>query len=109
MKILALELVGEFSKTQESVDLLIVTYFQRRTPAMSRYLKQKRVTTNIPDQERPQLVMELAAELGTSADLTNFKSVFDRVKTVRDYAGHSARIEALGPDTSSSPSDLSPL
>lgn len=99
LKGLALELVGEFSIAQESVDLLVVRYFEARTPGMMRYLNQKRVTTNIPDQERPRLVQELASELGTSADLAKFKTVFDRVKRVRDYAGHTARIEVVDPDT----------
>ncbi|MEU2120817.1 hypothetical protein [Nocardia niwae] len=99
LRVLVLELVGEFAKTQELVDGLIHTYFQKRTPGMLDYLKQRRVISKIVDDDRPMLTLTLAEELQTVADLTNFSTVYRRVKRVRDYAGHSSRIDVIGPDT----------
>ncbi|WP_280241651.1 hypothetical protein [Nocardia abscessus] len=99
LRVLVLELVGEFARTQELVDGLIHMYFQKRTPGMLDYLKQRRDISKIVDDDRPMLTLTLAEELQTVADLTNFSTVYKRVKRVRDYAGHSSRIDVIGPDT----------
>ncbi|MGW4769841.1 hypothetical protein ACWEO2_17570 [Nocardia sp. NPDC004278] len=99
IRILALELVGRFAKLQETVDALVALYFQKRTPGMLWYLKQKRATSNISDADRPQLVLAIAADLQVAGDRGAFREVFVKVKQVRDYVGHGSRIETPNPDT----------
>lgn len=99
LRVLALELVGEFGKTQELVDGLIHMYFQKRTSGMLDYLEQRRVISKIVDDDHPKLTLTLAEELQTVADLTNFSTVYRRVRRARDYSAHSSRIDVVGPDT----------
>ncbi|WP_062987077.1 hypothetical protein [Nocardia anaemiae] len=99
MRLLTLALMGEFAKVQDVIDALVGMYFERRTPGLQWYLKQKGVPARISDTDRPRLVSSIAEDLGTTGDLTNFRTTFERVKRVRDYAGHSVRIEMLDSDT----------
>ena len=99
MRVLALELVGEFAKAQDAIDMVVRLYFKKRSPGLDWYLRQKRVTTNIADTDRPRLVLSLANELGTSADLSNFSEIYRGIKEIRDHVSHSARTEIIDADT----------
>ncbi|MET9031154.1 hypothetical protein ABZW96_37015 [Nocardia sp. NPDC004168] len=99
MRTLALVLMGEFAKVQDSIDGLVGMYFARRTPGMQWYLKQKGIPSRIRDSERPRLVVSIAADLGTTSDLSNFTETYERLKEIRDYTGHSVRVDFLNSDT----------
>ncbi|NQE72413.1 hypothetical protein NG2371_06898 [Nocardia gamkensis] len=76
MRTLALVLMGEFAKVQDSIDGLVGMYFARRTAGIQWYLKQKGIPSRIRDSERPRLVVSIAADLGTTSDLSNFTETY---------------------------------
>ncbi|MFQ6332048.1 hypothetical protein ACLMAL_38860 [Nocardia sp. CWNU-33] len=96
---MALELVGRFAKLQETIDALVALYFQKRTPGLFWYLKQKRATANISDSDRPKLLLTIADDLQAAGDRSAFSEVFVKVKVIRDYVGHGSRVETPDPDT----------
>lgn len=96
---LALTLVGEFSKLQEAVDGLAAFYTDRKAAGLKRYLHNQGALKRIPDRHRARLVLDVAADLGTDADLTLFADVFHRVKRVRDGIAHAVYTERVDCDT----------
>lgn len=77
---LALELVGEFSKLQDSIDQMVGMYATRRAPSLAALLDDSNILARMSDQQRPRLVTAIALELKTGADVSKFGDVFHRVK-----------------------------
>lgn len=90
--------LGLFSHVQDLVDNVVApTFFRRRIP-MAADVVLKRTISRIKDEERVDLVLAIAAELNTDADLDSFKAVYMRVKRLRDKIAHSARFKAIDED-----------
>lgn len=96
---LALAVVGEFSKVQESIDQLVRVYVEKRASSLAQFLKEQNVLSRIPDQQRPRLVLAIADEFATPSDRARFREVFHRVKQVRDTIAHSAGSNQVDEDT----------
>jgi hypothetical protein len=95
MTALALTVVGEFSKVQESIDELVRVYVWQKAPSLVDFLQDEGVFDRIPDRQRPRFVLKLADELKTTADLSKFTDVFHRVKEVRDHLAHGVNTEPI--------------
>lgn len=97
---LALQFMGEFARLQESIDELVSLYVETKARALVDYLEGRNVLgPNISDTQRVTLVLAMAAELETPGDLSKFRDVFHSAKEMRDFLGHSARMDQLGGDT----------
>lgn len=95
---LALELVGEFSKLQDTVDQTIMMYAKKRAPSLAAFLDDGNILERIPDQQRPRLVVAIAKELETKADVSKFLDVFHRVKEIRDFVAHGTYTQRVDAD-----------
>ena len=95
MAVLALALIGEFTKVQDGIAGLADVYVRRRAPGVLTYLEDRDLLDKIPDRNRADLVIAIDKELNTGSDLSKFKEIFFRVKQVRDYLAHSANTETL--------------
>ena len=73
---LALELVGEFSKLQDTVDNMVRMYAEKRAPSLAQFLADMNTLDRLSDIQRPRLVISIAKELETTADLSKFGDVF---------------------------------
>ena len=95
MAVLALALIGEFTKVQDSITGLADVYVRRRAPGVLNYLEDRDLLEKIPDRNRAALVLDISNELNAGSDLSKFNEIFFRVKHVRDYLAHSAATERL--------------
>lgn len=98
MAALALELVGEFSKLQDTTDQLIRMYAKKRAPALAAFLDEENLNERVSDKQRPRLVTGIAAELETAADVSKFSNVFHRVKEIRDFVAHGTYTQRIDDD-----------
>ena len=96
---LALALVGEFSKLQELIDGLAKLYVRKRAPGLSDFLSEQGALNRIPDRRRARLVLDIADDLGTDGDLTQFMDVFHRVRMGRNTIAHATQMERIDADT----------
>ncbi len=95
---LALELVGEFSKLQDAIEQLVTMYAEKHAPALASLLDDENVLSRMSDQQRPRVVIAIAAELGTRADVSNFRDVFHQVREIRDFVAHGTYTERVNDD-----------
>lgn len=95
---LALELVGEFSKLQDYIDHAVGMYAAKRAPALWAFLEESNVLDRIGDQQRPRLVIAIADDLGTGADLSKFRDVYYCVKDIRDFVAHGTYTQRVDAD-----------
>ncbi len=98
MAALALELVGQFSKLQDTVDSLVLQYAKKRAPALAAFLDGENIIERVSDNQRPKLVESIAADLGTAADLSKFSDVFFSVKEIRDFVAHGTYTKHVDDD-----------
>jgi hypothetical protein len=95
---LLLEFLGPFSHVQDVIDKVVTKiYFNKRIPKASAVVWRLAVS-RIRDDERIKLFLAIAEDLDTDADLSNFGAIYNRVKSHRDLAGHSARFTTTSPD-----------
>lgn len=93
-----LRFLGSFSHLQDLIDQVVTkVFFEKRMP-IACDIVWKRTVGRIKDEERVELFMAIAAEVGTDAELGSFKATFMQVKRFRDSVAHSARIQAKGND-----------
>ncbi|BBY99471.1 hypothetical protein AWC04_03850 [Mycolicibacterium fallax] len=96
---LALTLVGAFSIVQEGVDNLAQMYVSRRAKGLERFLADQNAISRMRDNQRPRLVLDIAADLECPSDLSMFTDVFYRVKKTRDAISHAAQLSSIDTDT----------
>ncbi|BDC71060.1 hypothetical protein KAREA_09750 [Prescottella equi] len=98
MHALVLQFLGSFAHIQDFIDRQLAKLFlDRVAPNTSDFLWQSAIN-RIRDSERPKLVLKIAADLGTDADLSCFSDVYARVKLLRDATAHAASVEIVSND-----------
>lgn len=89
MSALALRFLGHFSNVQDQIEsaarMLCFKRMQKGGGIIGDF-----VVSRINDEERVRLLMAIAEEMETDADLSNFKTVFMRVKKLRDAVAHAS-------------------
>lgn len=98
MKALMLELIGAYSKVQDTIDFAGDFFFRRKTPELANFV-HKGAISRMRDDDRPVLFAALVAELKVAGDFSNFATVFRRVKKVRDLASHSVHVDLIDSNT----------
>lgn len=95
---LALELVGEYSKLQDIIDLLVKRYAEARAPSLATFLDSQRILFRLKDENRSELVCSISDELATDADMSRFNAVFNQVKVARDFIAHGTAVTRINED-----------
>jgi hypothetical protein len=65
---------------------------------LATFLDEQDILDRIPDKQRPRLLLALAAELGTTNDVSQFRDVFFRVKELRDFLAHGTYTQRIDTD-----------
>lgn len=77
---------------------MVGMYATKRAPSLATFLDEENVLARIRDQQRPRLVVSIATELKTKADVSNFGNVFFRVKETRDFVAHGTYMQRIDDD-----------